>query len=102
MGTTSVNNINQFNIAKSSTRPLVTTFQDLSVEGKKAYHASSNLNFTARMEGAPNALIGVSEGDSWFDYPLHDVLSLLEENARLRGLVIKLSNLVLKNVAEQR
>ena len=30
------------------------------------------------------------------------VLSLLEENARLRGLVIKLSNLVLKNVAEQR
>jgi hypothetical protein len=30
------------------------------------------------------------------------VLSLLEENARLRGLVIKLSNLVLKNVADQR
>ena len=29
------------------------------------------------------------------------VLSLLEENARLRGLVIKLSNLVLKNVADR-
>lgn len=27
-----------------------------------------------------------------------DVLSLLEENARLRGLVVKLSELVLKNV----
>jgi hypothetical protein len=51
MNTAKVNNINQFNIAKSSARPLVTTFQDLSVEGKKAYHASSNLNFTARMEG---------------------------------------------------
>ena len=78
MGTTSVNNINLFNIAKSSARPLVTTFQDLSVEGKKAYHASSNLNFTARMEGAPNALIGVSEGDSWFDYAPAFIESPLE------------------------
>jgi hypothetical protein len=31
-----------------------------------------------------------------------DVLSLLEENARLRGLVVKLSNLILRNVADQR
>ncbi len=31
-----------------------------------------------------------------------DVLTLLEENARLRGLVVKLSNLILRNVAEQR
>ena len=30
-----------------------------------------------------------------------DMLSLLEENARLRGLVVKLSNLILRNVAEQ-
>ncbi len=31
-----------------------------------------------------------------------DVLSLIEENARLRGLVVKLSNLILRNVADQR
>jgi hypothetical protein len=31
-----------------------------------------------------------------------DVLSLLEENARLRGLVVKLSNLILRNVADRR
>jgi hypothetical protein len=37
------------------------------------------------------------QGDKHAD----DVLSLLEENARLRGLVVKLSNLILRNVAEQ-
>ena len=31
-----------------------------------------------------------------------DVVSLLEENARLRSLVIKLSELVLRNVADRR
>ena len=31
-----------------------------------------------------------------------DIVSLLEENARLRGLVIKLSDIVLRNVAERR
>jgi hypothetical protein len=31
-----------------------------------------------------------------------DVLSLLEENARLRGLVVKLSSLVLRNVVDQK
>jgi hypothetical protein len=31
-----------------------------------------------------------------------DVLSLLEENARLRGLVIKLTDLILKNVADRK
>jgi hypothetical protein len=30
-----------------------------------------------------------------------DVLSLIEENARLRGLVVKLSELVLKNVLDK-
>jgi hypothetical protein len=29
------------------------------------------------------------------------VVSLLEENARLRGLVVKLTDLILKNVAER-
>ncbi len=41
------------------------------------------------------------------DSPMRDdehgdeVLSLLEENARLRGLVVKLSNIILRNVADQ-
>jgi hypothetical protein len=30
-----------------------------------------------------------------------DVVSLLEENARLRGLVVKLTDLILRNVADQ-
>ena len=30
-----------------------------------------------------------------------DVLSLLEENARLRGLVVKLTEIILRNVAER-
>jgi hypothetical protein len=30
-----------------------------------------------------------------------DVISLLEENARLRGLVVKLTDLILKNVADR-
>ena len=30
------------------------------------------------------------------------VVSLLEENARLRGLVVKLTDLILKNVADRR
>lgn len=36
------------------------------------------------------------------DEPTDDVLSLLEENARLRGLVTKLSNMVQRNVSERR
>jgi len=32
----------------------------------------------------------------------HDIISLLEENARLRALVTQLSTLVLKHVAEKK
>lgn len=31
-----------------------------------------------------------------------DVISLLEENARLRGLVIKLTDLIVKNVTDRK
>jgi hypothetical protein len=31
-----------------------------------------------------------------------DVISLLEENARLRGLVVKLSDIIIKNIADQK
>jgi hypothetical protein len=36
------------------------------------------------------------------DESTDDIQSLLEENARLRGLVVKLSNLVLRTVADRR
>jgi hypothetical protein len=36
-----------------------------------------------------------------FDESTNDNLSLLEENARLRGLVVRLSSIILKSVAEQ-
>ena len=46
-----------------------------------------------------NALRG--NGSSlWDDEHTEDVRSLLEENARLRGLVVQLSNLILKNVTQ--
>ena len=32
-----------------------------------------------RAAGMPSAGVLVAEGDSWFDYPLHDVLSILED-----------------------
>jgi hypothetical protein len=30
-----------------------------------------------------------------------DIVSLLEENARLRGIVVRLTDIILKNVADQ-
>jgi hypothetical protein len=36
------------------------------------------------------------------DYSDDDVVSLLEENARLRKLVIRLSEIVLRNVADEK
>ena len=37
-------------------------------------------------------------GDDYID----DILPLLEKNAQLRGLVAKLSNIILKSVADQK
>jgi hypothetical protein len=56
-------------VQKTNSTPLTTTFVDLTDAGKKAYYASSTLNFGTRMSVNPGALVGVSEGDSWFDYP---------------------------------
>jgi hypothetical protein len=49
----------------------------------------------ARRDGAP---LGCDEtsGDEHED----DVVSVLEENARLRSLVVKLSEIILRNVAD--
>jgi len=48
-----------------------------------------------------NALRG-DESSLWDDEHTEDVSSLLEENARLRGLVVQLSNLICKNVVHAR
>ena len=43
------------------------------------------------------------EDDDGFDTDVdHDLIRLLEENARLRALVTQLSTLVLKHVAEEK
>ena len=45
----------------------------------------------------------ITEEDSDWDTGMeHDVVSLLEENARLRALVVRLSDLVLKSVVDQK
>ena len=42
------------------------------------------------------------EDTDWDAGMEHDVVSLLEENARLRALVVRLSDLVLKSVVGQK
>jgi hypothetical protein len=49
-----------------------------------------------------NARLRGDESPLWGDEHTDDVVSLLEENARLRGLVIKLSNIILRNVVDRR
>ena len=55
----------------------------------------------ARLVLVENALQG-DEQALWDDEPADDVHSLLEENARLRGLLVQLSDLILKNVVHSR
>jgi hypothetical protein len=50
-----------------------------------------------RLDGSP-----LGCGEYTYDKHAGDVVSLLEENARLRALVIKLSELVLRNVLDRR
>jgi hypothetical protein len=38
----------------------------------------------------------------WADEPSRDVQSLLEENARLRGLLVEISGLIRRKVVDQR
>lgn len=40
-------------------------------------------------------------GEEHSDDPAEGMISLLEENARLRGLVVRLTGMILKNVADQ-
>jgi hypothetical protein len=53
-------------------------------------------NTHERLSGSP---LG-HDDDTYDEYTDDDVVSLLEENARLRKLVVRLSELVLRNVAD--
>jgi len=49
-----------------------------------------------KLDGAPFG----REDDTFDEFSDDDVVSLLEENARLRKLVVRLSEIVLRNVAD--
>jgi hypothetical protein len=65
----------------------------------RVYPPDSKQEFLDRREGLdePPRRAEEYEDDECSD----GVLSLLEENARLRGLVVKLTQIILKNVADQ-
>jgi hypothetical protein len=66
----------------------------------KAHPQHSNRDTLSEQERRlASVLRDEDHGDD--EYP-DDVTSLLEENARLRGLVVTLTELVLKTVAERR
>ncbi|TCV93185.1 GDSL-like lipase/acylhydrolase family protein [Luteibacter rhizovicinus] len=44
------------------------------------HHASAGVERSATVAGGQSVGVIVAEGDSWFDYPLHDVLSDLEDS----------------------
>jgi hypothetical protein len=57
--------------------------------------------FTDEQECLDESLLRDEDDDA--DHEQSDsVLSLLEENARLRGLVVRLTGLILKNVADRK
>jgi hypothetical protein len=72
---------------------------------KQAHLAKPSL-WVAEPADPPRSLLGNAlrgdESSLWDDEHTEDVRSLLEENARLRGLVVQLSNLILKNVVHAR
>ena len=49
-----------------------------------------------------SASVRNDEDEGWDTNVDADLVSLLEENARLRALVVRLSDLVLKNVVDQK
>jgi hypothetical protein len=56
--------------------------------------------FTDEQECLDESLL--RDEDDTDDEQSDNVLSLLEENARLRGLVVKLTDIILKNVADRK
>ena len=53
-------------------------------------------NIKERIDGSPFG----RDDDTFDEFTDDDVVSLLEENARLRKLVVRLSEIVLRNVAD--
>ncbi len=61
------------------------------------------MNFGAQVtEPAGDQALRQHEPSLWDGEHTEDVNSLIEENARLRGLVVQLSNLIQKNVIHAR
>ena len=63
----------------------------------KAYFASGDAG-----QRSGQSSVHDDEDDGWDTEVSAETESLLEENARLRALVVQLSRLVLKNVVEQK
>ena len=62
-----------------------------------AYSAPSDQNRHVRSSSQRDG-----DDTGWDNDIDNDLVSLLEENARLRALVVRLSDLVLKNVVDQK
>jgi hypothetical protein len=65
----------------------------------RVYPEGSKQEFLDKQERLDEPPLGGEEYDE--DECSDGVLSLLEENARLRGLVVKLTEIILRNVAER-
>jgi hypothetical protein len=65
----------------------------------RVYPRDSKQEFLDKQEGPDQSPL---RGEEYEDDECSDgVLLLLEENARLRGLVVKLTEIILKNVADR-
>ena len=65
----------------------------------RVYPPDSKQEFLDKREGLDEPPL---RGEEYVDDECSDgVLSLLEENARLRGLVVKLTEIILRNVADR-
>jgi hypothetical protein len=72
---------------------------------EQAHLAKPSLGVTEPTDDSLSLLENALRGDEpslWDGEHTEEVFSLLEENARLRGLVVQLSNLLCKNVAHAR
>jgi len=65
----------------------------------RVYPQDSKQEFLDKQEGLDEPPLSGEDYDE--DECSDGVLSLLEENARLRGLVVKLTEIILRNVAER-
>jgi hypothetical protein len=68
----------------------------------KSYSGKAYLPSGSAGQHSGSSSIPDHEDDGWDNEVSTETESLLEENARLRALVVQLSRLVLKNVVEQK